>query len=262
MSHKREMAGIKGVVSDLDGVTYCGDAPIDSAVRAFKRWYEAGLQYAFVTNNSTKSPAAFSDKLSRMGIPAKPDQVVTSAQVAAEKAAVDLPKGASVYVIGSNALCEEIEKQGFLQSDKSPAGVVVGLDRQFDFKKLKKAQAAIFGGAYFIGTNPDPMLPSETGFEPGAGAILKAIETATGVAPTIVGKPRPNMVERGVGILQTKPENTLMLGDQVKTDIFAGHAAGVKTALVRTGVVERGPFDVSPDIVIDTLEELHLTAAL
>jgi 4-nitrophenyl phosphatase len=229
-----------------------------SAVRVFQQWYEAGIQYAFVTNNSTKSPKAFSEKLSGMGIPTRASQVVTSAQEAAEKAANELPKGSSVYVIGSNALCEELEKQGFVISYKNAEAVVVGLDRRFDFEKLQKAQSAILGGALFIGTNPDPMLPSETGFEPGAGAILKAIETAAAIAPTIVGKPKPNMVKSAVGILQTNPENTLMVGDQIKTDIVAGDAAGLKTVLVKTGVPERGVFEVTPDIVIETLEELRL----
>lgn len=254
---RHRLPQIDGIISDLDGVTYRGADPIESAVRAFQEWHEAGVPYGFVTNNSTKSPSDFSQKLTSLGIPAEAAQVVTSAQVAAQKANDSLPERASIFVIGSNALREEIEKQGFLITDTNAEGVVVGLDRQFNFDKLKKAQSAILDGACFIGTNPDPKLPTETGFEPGAGSILRAIETATGVAPTVVGKPKPDMVERALQILKTQRENTVLIGDQIRTDIYAGHSAGLKTVYVKTGVVERGPFDVLPDFVVETLEELQ-----
>lgn len=253
-----ELMKITGIISDLDGVTYRGQRAIESAVRAFQRWYDDGVPYAFVTNNSTKTPGSFAEKLTRMGIPAEPSKVVTSAQVAAQKAAQNVPLGARVYVVGSKALQEEIEQQGLTVAETDVEAVVVGLDRQFDFKKLRQAQTALLNGACFIGTNPDPMLPSDDGFEPGAGAILRAIETASGVSPTIVGKPKPDMVTRALEILGTDPATTYMIGDQIKTDIYAGQAAGLSTVYVKTGVQEQGPFRVAPDITVETLEALHI----
>jgi 4-nitrophenyl phosphatase len=115
-------------------------------------------------------------------------------------------------------------------------------------------------GARFIGTNPDHMLPHGGGFEPGAGSILKAIETASGVSPMIIGKPEPDLVTMALSILGTDPASTYMLGDQIMTDIMAGHKAGLPTILVRTGVVEKGPFPIRPTFDIETLASIPLTA--
>ena len=104
------------------------------------------------------------------------------------------------------------------------------------------------------------MLPHGDGFEPGAGSILKAIETASGVAPVIIGKPQPNLISMALSILGTDPKSTYMLGDQVMTDIVAGHAAGLPTILVRTGVVEKGPFPITPDFDIETLASIPIMA--
>lgn len=250
---------ISGIISDLDGVTYRGEEPIESAVKAFQTWDEVGLPYAFVTNNSTKSAEEFSDKLNRMGIPATPERIVTTSAAAAIRLTKLLPAGARVMVIGARALENTVTEQGFELADENVSAVVAGLDRAFTFDKLAKAQTALLGGAVFIGTNPDRMLPHSAGFEPGAGSILKAIETASGVAPIIIGKPQPDMVTMALNILGTPSTSTFMIGDQILTDIAAGHAAGLKTVLVRTGVQESGPFPVKPDFDIQTLAEIPTT---
>ena len=251
---------ISGIISDLDGITYRGDRPIETAVSAFQAWKDVGLPYAFVTNNSTKSAEQFSEKLNGMGIPASPDQVITTSAVTAETLTELLVPGARVMVIGACALSDAVRSRGFELADTDIAAVVAGLDRSFTFEKLAKAQTALLGGALFIGTNPDPMVPHGCGFEPGAGSILRAIETASGVSPTIVGKPEPNLVYTALKVLGTEPAETFMLGDQVTTDIAAGHAAGIPTILVRTGVHEVEPFPVQPDFDIQTLAELPLSA--
>ena len=247
---------IRGIISDLDGVTYNGDNPIKSAVEAFQAWDEAGLPFAFVTNNSTKSAQEFSDKLNSMGIAASPDRVITTSAVAADHLAETLPAGARVMVIGAAALADAVAARGFKLAGTDVDAVVAGLDRAFTFEKLARAQDALLGGAAFVGTNPDPMLPHETGFEPGAGAILKAIETASSVAPVIVGKPAPNLVKLALAELGTPSEATFVLGDQINTDIAAGHAAGLQTILVRTGVRNTGPALAVPDFDIQSLSEI------
>jgi 4-nitrophenyl phosphatase len=225
---------ISGIISDLDGVTYRGDEPIESAVGVFQRWNDIGLPYAFVTNNSTKSAEEFSVKLNAMGIPADPARIVTTSAVAADRLRDLLQPRSRVMVIGSQALVR----------------AVVDLT----YEKLASAQTALLGGAHFIGTNPDPMLPMGGGSEPGAGAILKAIETASGVTPTIIGKPQPDLVTMALSILGTDRQSTFMLGDQIMTDIAAGQAAGLPTIRVRTGVIENDPLSISPDFDIESLE--------
>ena len=251
---------ISGIISDLDGVTYRGDDPIDSAVEAFQSWHNAGLPYAFVTNNSTKSSEEFAEKLNGMGIPTTPEKIITTSTVAADRLKTLLEPKARVMVIGAPALFRAIEERGFAITDENVAAVIAGLDRAFNFEKLAKAQTALMGGAYFIGTNPDHMLPRGDGFEPGAGAILKAIETASGVQPSIIGKPQPDLVSMALSVLGTDPKSTYMLGDQVMTDIIAGNAAGLPTILVRTGIAEKGPFPITHDFDIETLASIPVMA--
>ncbi len=250
---------IHGIISDLDGVTYRGDEPIESAVEAFRAWHEAQLPFAFVTNNSTKSAQEFSDKLNGMGIQAVPERVITSSSAAADHLAVSLPPGARVMVVGSAALADAVESLGFELAATDATAVVAGLDRAFTYEKLAQAQDALLGGAAFVGTNPDPMLPIEAGYEPGAGSILKAIETASGVAPVIIGKPEPNLVNIALEKLGTPREATFMIGDQINTDIAAGQAAGLPTILVRTGVRNTGPAVAVPDFDIQSLSEIPIS---
>ena len=244
---------IRGIISDLDGVTYRGDDPIESAVAAFQAWQEAKLPFAFVTNNSTRSAQEFSDKLNGMGIPAIPERVITSSSVAADHLSETLPAGARVMVVGSAALADAVTARGFELAVTDVAAVVAGLDRTFTYEKLSRAQDALLKGAAFVGTNPDPMLPNEAGFEPGAGSILKAIETASGVAPVIIGKPEPNLVNIALERLGTPRQATFVIGDQINTDIAAGQAAGLPTVLVRTGVRNTEPAAAVPDFDIPSL---------
>ena len=251
---------ISGIISDLDGVAYRGDYPIDSAVRAFQTWYDSGLPYVFVTNNSTKSADEFADKLNGMGIPTSSERIITTSDAAADRLVKLLKPGARVLVIGAPTLVRAVEDRGYVVAQKDVVAVVAGLDRAFTFEKLAMAQLALMGGALFVGTNPDHMLPDGTGFEPGAGAILKAIEIASGISPIIIGKPQPDLVTMALSILGTDPKSTFMLGDQVMTDIAAGKAAGLPTILVRTGVAEKGPLPISPDFDIETLASIPVVA--
>lgn len=253
---------ISAIISDLDGVTYRGADPIPEAVTAFRAWHDRGLPYAFVTNNSTKSAETFAATLTAMGIPAEASQIVTSSAAAAARLKALLPQGARVLVIGAPALAEAVAARGFTLAETEVQAVVAGLDREFTFRKLELAQRALLGGALFLGTNPDRMLPHGAGFEPGAGSILAAIETASGVGPTIIGKPQPDLVRTALERLGTPAETTFMLGDQVETDIAAGQAAGLPTILVRTGVPPRDVAGVHPTHDIRTLAEIpdHILA--
>ncbi len=251
---------ISAIISDLDGVTYRGDDPIESAIQVFQRWHDEGLPYAFVTNNSTKSAEEFAEKLNDMGIPASPERIVTTSSVAADRLTTLIKPGSRVMVIGATALVRAVEERGFEVANEDVSAVVAGLDRAFTFEKLTKAQTALMQGAHFIGTNPDHMLPYGSGFEPGAGSILKAIETASGVVPMIIGKPQPDLVYMALSILGTDRKSTYMLGDQITTDIMAGHKAELPTILVRTGVSEKGPFPIKPTFDIETLASIPSAA--
>ena len=247
---------ISGVISDLDGVVYRGADPIASAVTTFRRWHASGIPYVFVTNNSTKTAAEFSTKINGMGIPVEAAQIITSAYATAQVVAANHPAAARVLVVGSPALCGAVQSHGFTLADTGVDVVVVGLDQSFAYKTLAVAQTALLAGAAFYATNADPMLPNAGGFDPGAGSILKAIEVASGKVAVVIGKPGRQMIDMGLALLGTSKAETLMIGDQVDTDIVAGKAAGLPSVLVLTGVPQTGPHEVEPDFVVGDLTQI------
>jgi len=231
-----DLPHVAGVISDLDGVVYRGTQPIPSAVVRFCDWWEQGVPYCFVTNNSTRSPEEVAAKLTAMGVPTEADQVVTSAVMTAEVMARRWPEGGTAFVIGAPALAEAVADAGFSVATDRADAVVVGLDRDFTYAKLDRAMQLIRGGATLIATNPDRILPDGDRFEPGNGAIVAAIAAAGGTAPLVIGKPERHLVDEALARLAIPPERAILIGDQLATDIAAARAAGVYAILVETGV--------------------------
>jgi NagD protein len=164
--------------------------------------------------------------------------------------------GATVYVIGGSGLINELYKVGFSIGESKVDYVVVGKTATFNFEMLKKAANLISKGAKFIGTNPDVIDPMEDGFEPACGSILSAIATATGQKPYIVGKPNALMMTLATRKLGVHPDDTMMIGDRMDTDIVGGLEAGMRTALVLSGVTSRdmlSQFPYRPDYIFDTV---------
>ncbi|WFU80335.1 HAD-IIA family hydrolase [Bradyrhizobium sp. CIAT3101] len=254
---------IEGIISDLDGVVYRGNAAIVEAIQAFKSWQVARLPFCFVTNNSTHTPEEVARKLESFGLVIGSKDVVTSAVTAAELIRVKYPDLTRVFVIGAPSLVNAVAGVGLEVTDREPEAVVMGLDRQITHEKMRIAVDAILNGAVFIGTNPDLLLPTEDGFEPGAGATITAIAVATQVKPLIVGKPEPYMIETALSRLGTARGATLMIGDQIPTDIQAGKRAGLPAVLVTTGVPPReDPSLASPDFIVSSLVEIEVPPAL
>ncbi|MGY3622130.1 HAD-IIA family hydrolase [Bradyrhizobium sp. USDA 10063] len=254
---------IEGIISDLDGVVYRGNAAISDAIQAFGRWRAAGLPFCFVTNNSTHTPEDVVRKLERFGLAIEPRDVVTSAITAAEVIRAKYPDATRVYVIGAPSLVKAVTDVGFEVADRKPEVVVMGLDRQITHEKMRIAVEAILNGAAFIGTNPDLLLPTDRGFEPGAGATITAVAAATQVKPLIVGKPELHMIESALLRLRTARNCTLLIGDQIPTDIQAGKRAGLPTVLVTTGVRARENSSLMPpDFTVSSLAEIEVAPAV
>jgi 4-nitrophenyl phosphatase len=251
-----ELPDFVAVISDLDGVVYRGSEPIKEAVEAFRRWHDNGIRYCFVTNNSTRSASEFAAKLRGFGIVAEAENVVTSADTTAALLKARWPAGARVFVVGATSLVEAIAAAGFEITGDAAEIVVAGLDRDFTYAKLKLAARLVLDGAALIGTNPDLLLPSEDGFEPGAGTLIGAIAAASGQQPLIIGKPEPHMIEAALQRLGTDPARTVMIGDQIATDIQAGQRAGLFSILVQTGVPETGARQAEPDLTLASLAAL------
>ncbi len=250
---------IRNLLIDLDGVLYRGMTVLPGA-RDFIGWLrEMDIGFRLVTNNATLTPQQYVEKLASMGIEIKAHEVFTSALATALYLEDAGQSKKSVSVVGQDGLVDAVKSVGMTVTSGQPDWVVVGLDRQLTYDKLAAASLAIERGARFIGTNPDTSFPTERGLEPGAGAILAAIEATTGVHPIVIGKPQPLMLELAMQQLRGTIEDTAMLGDRLDTDIAAAEAAHLPSILVLTGVSKRAEvtrFPYTPSLIVETLPDL------
>jgi 4-nitrophenyl phosphatase len=252
----------KAFLIDLDGTIYAGTRSIPGAADFIRALDRTGTPYLYVTNNSSRTAEAVEGHLRTFGIPASPEQVVTSSQSTADYI-VKQGSGDRVYMIGEDGLSQALIEAGLrLVEDDQADYVVQGIDRLFSYKKLEQAVTHIQAGASYVLTNPDRLLPSERRFVPGAGAISGSIREATQVEPTVIGKPSEIIVRYALRRLNTERE-VWMVGDNLLTDIAAGAAAGLNTALVLTGVVSRENLEsqlrvtgLVPSIICDSLLDL------
>lgn len=236
------MARVSTWIFDLDGVIWRGESPIAGAAASVEGLRALGKRPLFATNNSTRAPQYFAQRLQAMGIHAKPEDVVTSATATAFYVREHLP-GARVFVVGEDGVQTLLREAGAQVITIENAGnvervdcVVAGIDRKFDYQKLRLAQGFILNGAKFLATNRDATFPVEGGVVPGAGSIVAAIECAAGRAPLSMGKPEPAML---LGILERfalRPDEAAIVGDRLDTDIACGARAGIGTVFVGTGV--------------------------
>jgi phosphoglycolate/pyridoxal phosphate phosphatase family enzyme len=230
------------VVFDMDGVIWSMDDPIPHATGAVERCEAVGCAVYFLTNNSSKSRQAYADKLGAFGIPARLDRIVTSAQATAWRLSAEGCAGRSAVIIGEAGLRSELEAVGirvveYAEGDRVDY-VVVGWDRGLTYDKLAQAHGAIVrGGATFIATNRDVTYPfSEGRTMPGGGSLVAAVAASTGVEPITIGKPEPYTLETILAYERAAPEDCLVVGDRLDTDIAIAARVGAHSALVLTGV--------------------------
>lgn len=256
------MENIKGLLIDLDGTLYHGGVMIPGAEKLIEALRQAKLPFLFVTNNSSRTPESVALHLRGMGIEAGAEEVCTSSLAAARYIAGESP-GATVAILGEEGLVQACAEAGLEQVTENPQYVVQGIDRSFTYASLARASRWIREGARFVLTNPDLMLPSDDGVMPGAGTIGAAIEAASGMPPVVIGKPETHLVTYASSLLGIKPEEAVMVGDNMRTDIAAGANAGCRTILVLTGLTTRENLEhyreltgVKPDEICADLAEL------
>jgi 4-nitrophenyl phosphatase len=254
-----DWAALRGLLIDLDGVVYTGREPIAGAAGFLAEARRRGLKFLLVTNNSTTSPELVAQRLQGMHIEVSPQEILTSAQAATAYVSAHAERGSRVRIVGEAGLRQAALEEGLQIVDDGQADwVIAGLDRAFDYEKLTSATRAIMAGARFVATNADALLPIEGGqVVPGAGSIVAAIQTATAVAPVVVGKPEPGLFEHGLRRLGgLRPEQVAMIGDRIDTDVVGGQRACLRTILVLSGVTTRAeaiaanpqPDAIAPDL--------------
>lgn len=247
---------IAGVIMDMDGVLWRGDELLPGATDWLSRLRDEGVPFVLATNNATKTPADYVEKIAKHGLPpVEKTHIITSGSTTANYLQKHYAAGTGVYVVGSDALRGLIREAGFEIVDDAEI-VVAGLDMQLTYARLRQAALRIRAGAVFIGTNPDRSLPTPEGLIPGAGSIIAALQAATDQEPLLMGKPHPEMYINALDILKTPAGETLMIGDRLDTDIIGAYQLGMPTALVLTGVSTRtevAESAIRPDHVYDDL---------
>jgi NagD protein len=248
-------------IFDLDGTVYLGDALLPGAAEAIMRLRAAGSQVIFLSNNPTCTRTQYAAKLTALGIPTTPDEVVNSSYVMVRWLLTEAP-GSRVFVVGEPSLCNELRAAGFDLADSADdvQFVIASFDRTFTYRKLQIAFDAIRAGARFVATNPDRYCPTPTGGEPDAAAIIAAIEACTThPVEVVVGKPSPIMAQTVADALRLPPAQCLIIGDRLETDIAMGRAAGMATALTLTGATDRRALaeaTIQPEYVIESIAAL------
>ena len=261
-----------GYLFDLDGTIYLGDELLPGAHRLVTTLREKGCQTLFLTNNPTRDPQMYADKLARLGLSTPTTHIVNPVVTMTAWLRREAP-GAAVFVIGEEPLRRALRAAGLRLTDKPEEidFVVASYDRSFDYRKLQIAFDALWHHrrARLVATNPDAYCPMPGGHgEPDAGAVVAAIEASTGVTcEANLGKPSPVMLQTALEILRLPASECLMVGDRLHTDIAMAVDAGVDSALVLTGestrdTVAAAPPDRRPTCVIELIDDLLAPLAM
>ena len=252
----------KGFIFDLDGTVYRGDSLIPGADRVIRLLREKGKKVVFLSNKPLQTREGYAAKLTRLGIPTQPDEVINSTFVMAHYLKKNAPL-ARLFVVGEIPFIEELKRAGFTitEEPKEIDYVVVAFDRTFDYQKLNIAYQSIKLGAHFVATNPDRTCPVEGGEIPDCAGMIAAIEAVTEKkVEIIVGKPSPIMIQTVLGVLGLRPEECILIGDRLETDIKMGRESGIATGIVLTGVTDEKILkesSIHPDLIFQSIADVE-----
>lgn len=249
---------IKGYIFDMDGVIWDGDKRIPHAAERINELAAAGKKVMFLTNNTLYSRGNFVRRLRGYGISTTKEHVLISSYAAGVY--IRNKKGSSrVYAMGTDDLKEELKEAGHHMVETGADFVVVGLDRELTYRKMSIALENLLNGAELIACAPDLTYLENGKIRPGSGAFAKTLEMTSGSKATLIGKPSELIMDIAKKMMGLKPEECIVVGDKIETEIVAGKREGMKTALVLTGetnLEEAKKSEIKPDYVIKDLREL------
>lgn len=250
---------IKCFILDMDGTIYLGNELFPFTKDFLKKVEDTGREYYFFTNNSSKSQQAYIEKLARLGIQIKKEQMMISSHVIIKYLKEYYDKK-SIYVVGTPSLIQEFESFDMNLTEEDPDIVVLGFDTTLTYEKLFKACHYIRNGCTYFGINPDWNCPMEGGtFIPDCGSMAKSIEASTGKFPEFFGKPSKHTLDYIIKETGYQPEEIAIVGDRLYTDIAVADGSDVTSILVLSGESTREDVeksDVKPDVVVENLVEI------
>lgn len=244
---------------DLDGVVYRGADPVPGVAEVLSARARAGDDVVYVTNNSMHYRADYVTRLAELGAPVSPERIVSSPRATALYLREREPGVRRVLAVGASGLDRELRDVGLevvnagfaaermaregidgVSAAGAPDAVVAGVDPQLTYLRVAAAADCVRAGARFIATNRDPVYPTERWLRPGAGAVVAAIEVASGVTPISIGKPEPLLLEEAARAVGRDPAEAIVIGDGIGTDLAAARAVGARAILMLTGVTSAG----------------------
>jgi HAD superfamily hydrolase (TIGR01450 family) len=256
MTPDQRLSNVHNFLLDMDGTFYLGDKMLDGAVRMIDVLRARGNDFIFLTNNSSKNPGLYSEKLTRLGLPTPVSKVLTAGGASATHLRLSYPN-ARVFVVGTAALEEEFTSHGFTLDDASPDIVVLGFDTGFTYNTLWKLCDFARASLPYFATHPDVTCITDTGYMPDIGATIAYVQACTGRLPDlVVGKPNKIIAEQAAALMGVPVSSLCMIGDQLDTDIMLGANASIPTMLVLTG--ETSPHHIptaphQPDFVFQDI---------
>ena len=259
MQTQNSLAEVRCFLLDMDGTFYLGEQLLDGALQFIETLHKQGLEYLFLTNNSSKDSQQYVEKITRLGLPISREKILTSGEATVMHIQSQKP-AARVYVVGTPALENEFTAHGFTLAPDKPDFAVLGFDTTLTYEKMWTLCDLVRAGVPYIATHPDYNCPTETGYMPDIGAMIAFVRASTGREPDlIVGKPNKLFVEKAAERAGIPVSEMCMIGDRLYTDIALGATAGIPTVLVLSG--ETKAEDVSestfqPDYIFQNLGEV------
>ncbi|WP_224333177.1 HAD-IIA family hydrolase [Haloprofundus halobius] len=243
---------------DLDGTVYLGDELIGGAAEIVTELREAGVDVFFLSNNSSRWKPGYVEKLRNLGISATPESVILSTDgVIAYLESVGTDE---TYVVGTEAMRDALRERGFAVESDDPTHVVVGFDTELTYEKVRRATLAIHDGAEFLLAHPDAVCPTDEGPIPDCGSIGALVETAVGRPPAhVFGKPNPEMLLPTIEEYGYEPEDVVVVGDRLETELRMADRIGCESVCVLTGDADRADVeasDISPSLVAPSIATL------
>lgn len=251
----------KAVLADLDGTINRGKLLIPGADLVYRDLSDSGIKWLFLSNNAATLASDLAEKIASLGLPVNERQVINSASALILEVRRSCT-GTRIMVIGQPQLRRALEDAGAITTEDpfSSDIVVVALDTEFTYEKMKRAHRAIQNGALFWATNMDPTYPDADGFSPGAGSVVASISTASGRQPErIFGKPSTDMAAIAIERLGISEGECLVVGDRMDTDVRFAIGAGMASALVLTGatsLADLSKYPFAPNYVLESISSL------
>ena len=256
-----DLAEIELFVMDMDGTVYLGDEVFPWTLPFLRSVLISGRRYVFLTNNSSKGPKDYVEKLRRLGIPVEDGGVFTSGEATARFIKRRYP-GSGVYLIGTPELRSVFLEEGVTLTDDDPDILVLGYDTTIDYEKIRKGALLLRRGVVYIATHPDVNCPSPEGLIPDAGSFIAMFRESTSRSPDhVIGKPNPEILIELAGKMGVPIDRVAVVGDRLYTDMALARNVGAVSILVLSGETKLEDLtesEVKPDFVVENLGEIRL----